>query len=144
MCNTKYIINTKWLKYLNITLKDDNDTEEIENRLIECFENMNYFFTKNLVNMIKKEDITQLEDVFNIIDESLKYKNVYKLFNLKDLASLDYKLCKLNNLKSIQSMLDYFPNDNETFVDFNFDINIIHERMIKYSEGIINSSFPFH
>jgi hypothetical protein len=93
--------------------------------------------------MIKKEDIKSLEEIFNIIDESLKYKNVYKLFNLTDLVNLDYKLCKLNNLKSIQSMLDYFPNDNETFVDFNFDINIIQERMIKYSEGIINSSFPF-
>jgi structural maintenance of chromosome 1 len=142
MCN----INIKliWLKYLNITVDNENDTdEEIENRLFECFENMNFFFTKNLVNMIKKEDIKSLEEIFNIIEGSFKYKNVYKLFNLIDLASLEYKLCKLNNLKNIQSMLDYFPTDNETFADFNFDINIIHERMIKYSEGIINSSFPF-
>ena len=144
----KYNLIERWLNYLKnteyeINLDKKKSDEEIENRLLECFENMNYFFTKNLVNMIKKENIKNLEDIFNIIDESLKYKDVYKLFNLIDLASLDYKLYKLNNLSNIQNIVDYFPNDNEDFVDFNFDIDIIHERMIKYSEGIINSLFPF-
>ena len=88
-------INQKWLNYLNIMINDNDTDEEIENRLLECFEIMNFTFTKNLINMIKKEGIKSksLEDIFNIIDSSLKYKNVYKLFNLIDLASLDYKLC---------------------------------------------------
>jgi hypothetical protein len=85
----------------------------------------------------------EIQELDEYVENQEITNNENQLFNLYDLYKKHrLTMCnRLNILGELQKKLYYESTD---FIeDFDFNFNIIQNRMIKYSEGLISKDFPF-
>ena len=103
---------------------------------------VSHYFINLLVNNDYGNQLINILDkntVLNILSQINQINQGSCLFNIKDLAFLGYKPTELINLVNLQKELLYKTDHTRSILD----INIIQERIKTYSQGLINSNFPF-
>ena len=147
-----YELQTLWMFPRYWKQKWNEYFEALMKKIIVISEPRNYIskmsYTSIFINMLTnttnennvsiKKKISN-EILFYMLEDCIKTYPSRNILNLSDLNILNINLASLNNFIELKREFNYWTVSS----NITFDIEIIQKRMIKYSQGLLNSNFPF-